>query len=1287
MQWNCRSRVNIPYLIEENVNLKCDVLAIQSLGGKLRDAPELEGYWYPPVVNASALKGGNPVRTAIYISRRLHYTRITPLFADSETVKSCCIELQGRGRGLRIVNIYYPGGVSGKEDLGWLSGLDRGVDWLITGDFNEEHSMWAENTKALSHTKAKRLADGILGSDLVPLNDGSVTRIPDRNDQRSTAIDLTLASPAMAPICRWSLLDRTLGSDHLPILVDIQSTVEEADTGAGLGGGYNLKKADWGTFRAILQESTLDVAGLVGETADKDMDQETLDKIYETIREEILKAADVAIPKTGGKGKAKFRGNPWWSAECKAAVNEKNAALKAWSRSRRIGAAVDVTEADHSNYKRSKCNCNMVVALAKRDYFRGVVNTKVSGPKDVGVLWEEVRAMKGVFSQPDAHIVHNGKTLKTQAAKAEAFADTFATASSLSGLTTEERERREKAEKTERADPDPDSNNHNPINADISLPEIEATLRGIKSIKVATGADPISYGMLREIPPGFGKQIVFFYNTCWRTGFIPSQWRSAVVIPIPKAGKPKSKLGNYRPISLTPHLGKLFERILKPRLEHLCDARGVIPLAQAGFRRGRGVTDHTVRLSAHVKKAISHRHAVLGSFFDIKKAYDTVWHHRLLTKLAGIGIGGRFLAFVGAFLGGRSLRVRCKGAHSGPRNLDMGVPQGSVIAPLLFSIMLHDITRVETDGAIISLYADDIALWKTYGAKIMRDNTNRTKWMERFQETVDRLSHFMTESGFCFSAEKTVLVIFGRKNIGKSRGELSITVGGSKICPSQTVKFLGVVFDQGLTWAAHVAHVTEKARKKFPILRVLAAHPWANSGRTLISVAQALVRSVLLFGQEAYFSAKPHLLMKLQSVDAMALKIALGVPRTANTLKTYREGGVLPFFYQVRLGSAKYTARAGAVPNSIGPELTEASQPTRVGDQCFESIRDFVFPICGGLDPPGSHVVQYGGCPFPAWLREKPEIVYNYCRSNKTDAPHLVAAMARELVGTRYQFHLGVYTDGSVQGGGRVGAAFVVPDLKVSRKYSLPVGTSIFTAEMGAILMALSFFANLRSLPTRVALFSDSKSALMALESGRGKQRAEMQAEVQMLAHQLIERGVDLSLVWVPSHTSLRGNDMADTSAKEAARGEGATKLRTGLSAGEVGTIMTGEVWKAWREEAAVLAKEQEWPDPELPVRGLCVPIHGHLKKLVHRLRVGAWRARFVNPTLECACGSPLGIKHIIEECPLFRTDFEGITTSLKTLDKSLTIQNALAPQPGFGWSLVCQTAGIFSTVGLGGHF
>ena len=141
----------------------------------------------------------------------------------------------------------------------------------------------------------------------------------------------------------------------------------------------------------------------------------------------------------------------------------------------------------------------------------------------------------------------------------------------------------------------------------------------------------------------------------------------------------------------------------------------------------------------------------------------------------------------------------------------MGVPQGSVIAPSLFSIMLHDITSVDIKDASIALYADDLAVWD---ANRSRDRTLTQG--TRFQEIIDNIVDYMKDNGFDLSAEKTVFLAFSRNR--QSKRAHRITVNNVVIQPSTQVKFLGVIITDNLSWAPHINNLCNKARKSLNLL-------------------------------------------------------------------------------------------------------------------------------------------------------------------------------------------------------------------------------------------------------------------------------------------------------------------------------------------------------------------------------------------------------------------------------------------------------------------------------------
>ena len=149
-----------------------------------------------------------------------------------------------------------------------------------------------------------------------------------------------------------------------------------------------------------------------------------------------------------------------------------------------------------------------------------------------------------------------------------------------------------------------------------------------------------------------------FCQTCWESGTKPVAWKHALVIVIPKEGKPKHLPTSYSPVVLTPHLGKVYKRLIKNRLEYLLEKQGILPVCQAVFRKGRNCMEHVVRLSEHVKKALTGDRTTVATFFDINRAFDTVWHTKLLDKMQALGITSRLYKFAQTFLD--SIRMAVK---------------------------------------------------------------------------------------------------------------------------------------------------------------------------------------------------------------------------------------------------------------------------------------------------------------------------------------------------------------------------------------------------------------------------------------------------------------------------------------------------------------------------------------------------------------------------------------------------------------------------------------------------
>ena len=448
----------------------------------------------------------------------------------------------------------------------------------------------------------------------------------------------------------------------------------------------------------------------------------------------------------------------------------------------------------------------------------------------------------------------------------------------------------------------------------------------------------------------------------------------------------------------------------------------MIPLCQAGFRTGRGVSDHLVRLGAHVRRARLRRRALYSCFFDVRRAYDTVWHGRLLRKIKEVGLSGQMYNFVKAFLSKRTFQVRWKGALSYSQRLDMGVPQGSVIAPLLFSIMLYDINNIQKHDAIITLYADDLAIWKESKCRkftnITKTNSCLRQIQKQFQEIINTVNQYMFQNGFSLSVEKTVFVIFGPWH--PVSPEFSIIINGQRLYAAKQVKYLGVTFQ----WSGSVSkHVHSNIQSALRLSRM----PWANQPKTMITLVKSLVRSRLYYGLEACYDMPPSLITAIEQAECRAIKLALGLPRATPRYLAYREAGMLPAKLYLQFICSKYQFRSQTTDNSTGVEVLGDFGGPATARFCVP-FRDFTQDLVRAAGVEGQRAARRPVHPYPPWVVEGARVELEVAGLRKSDNPLILQPAARELINNQYNHCICLYTDGSMTTEG-VGAAFVVPQL------------------------------------------------------------------------------------------------------------------------------------------------------------------------------------------------------------------------------------------------------------------
>ena len=333
--------------------------------------------------------------------------------------------------------------------------------------------------------------------------------------------------------------------------------------------------------------------------------------------------------------------------------------------------------------------------------------------------------------------------------------------------------------------------------------EVEHHLNNLKNSK--QNIDSISVSILKSHSHFLSYIFSDLINNCFQTGKFPRTLKRAIVLPLFKKGD-RTCVSDYRPISILPTLSKVIERCIKTRLVDFIDKKNLFNPSQFGFRSGISTQDAIIFLSEAIYSNLNDRSSTIGVFIDFSKAFDTVNRKILLRKLYAYGIRGIALELIASFLTDRFQAVRVGNSMSNFKEINIGVPQGSVLGPILFILYINDISSISNIFKTC-LFADDTTL-------IFEESDHETL-VNSCNEGLQVFTEWCYANRLSINVTKTNFMVFSNRNI---EIPIDIKLGDSPVCRKPNVTFLGLEIDDSLKFNMHISKISRKISQNSGIL-------------------------------------------------------------------------------------------------------------------------------------------------------------------------------------------------------------------------------------------------------------------------------------------------------------------------------------------------------------------------------------------------------------------------------------------------------------------------------------
>lgn len=785
---------------------------------------------------------------------------------------------------LTITAVYCPPKHTIKENMFTDFFKSLGHRFIVGGDYNAKHTHWGSR---LITSKGRELLKAINLNNLQHVSSGKPTYWPSDSRKTPDLIDFCVTKGIATDYMKAeSCLD--LSSDHSPVLVTLSTKVIMKQKAPSLCN----KKTNWNYFRCTLDELLTCHIPLKTE--------EDLDCAAKRLCNAIQQAAWKASP-ADSRVLEKRESCPIF---IKRIIAEKRKLRKKWQSTRsnsdkrilnRITKELKTTLHEHKN-------------RSIQSYLKRLSNSQSTEYS----LWKATKKTK----QPQKSIPpirkDDGNWARTDKEKASLFANhlTNTFMPFLPETPEEEDEENEEAEILQFLDES--SQMASPIEH-FKIKEVKYTIQKEINPKKAPGFDLINGRILKELSEKGMRYITILFNAILRIGYFPDEWKIAEIILIPKPGKKPELVQSYRPISLLPIISKVFEKLFLKRLLKIIKDNRLIPDHQFGFRSQHATIEQVHRVVNIINDNLEEKRYCSAAFLDISQAFDKVWHEGLLYKLKK-ELPYQYFRILRSYLSSRRFFIRYQEEHTSLFPINAGVPQGSVLGPILYLLYTADFPT--TRSTTIATFADDTVILASHtdpkiaSVKLQLHLNTTQLWLQKWRIKVNEVKSthvtFTLRKGTC----------------------PPVVLNNTQLPQNECVKYLGVHLDRRLTWQKHIFTKRKQLGLKLSKMYWLMGRSSDLSMENKLLLYKVILKPIWTYGIQLWGTASHSNIAILQRFQSKVLRGIVNAPWYVPNDVIQHDLHMTSVKEEITNFSVKYRKRIAVHPNKVAVKVFDNSEVT-----------------------------------------------------------------------------------------------------------------------------------------------------------------------------------------------------------------------------------------------------------------------------------------------------------------------------------------------------------------------